>query len=204
MKVPLRNIVTMVMAMLVSVAAQAESKTQVPKESQILAGYNEDTARAICDEAGSRTIEGIWYYAQEHTTLLIERCGDALGGMRYRAVYLDSDDNELLPGTVMGYLEPSVNANVYAIWLYSAREGSVLKHPVQCVARMGENGASLVFEHRKISFRFRINLARFLPSLFKGISLIPDMEKEELPVGFHRIYPTADDNDTATGEIRYL
>ena len=86
MKVLLRNIVTMVMAMLVSIAMQAESKTQVPKESQILAGYNEDTARAICDEAGSRTIEGIWYYAQEHTTLLIERCGDVLGGMRYRAV----------------------------------------------------------------------------------------------------------------------
>lgn len=202
--VPRRNIVTMVMAMLLSVAMQAESKTQVPKESQILAGYNENTARALCDEAGARTIEGIWYYAQEHTTLLIERCGDVLGGVRYRAVYLDSDDNELLPGTVMGYLEPSVDANVYAIWLYSAREGSVLKQPVQCVARMNEAGNSLVFEHRKISFKFRINIARFLPSLFKGISLIPDVKEDQLPVGFRRIYPKADDNDTANGEIRYL
>ena len=72
-------------------------------------------------------------------------------------------------------------------------------------ARMYKPTSSLVFEHRKISFRFRINLARFLPSLFKGISLIPDMEKEELPVGFHRIYPTADDNDTfPQNGVRYI
>ena len=200
----MRNIVTMAAAALMSAAVHAESKTYVPEQSQILAGYGEESARTKCDEAGARTIEGIWYYAQEHTTLLIERCDNSFSGLPYRVVYLDSDDYELLPGTIMGYLEPSVDANTYAIWLYSGRDEGVLKHPVQCVAHLNESGTALQFEHRKIKFKFRINIARFLPSLFKGISVVPNVESEELPIGFRRIYPAADDNDSASGEIRYL
>ena len=199
-----RNIVTLVAVALVGAAMHPGSKTQVPQQSQILAGYSEEKARAICCEAGTRTIEGIWYYVQEHTTLLIERCDNSLSGLPYRVVYLDSDDYELLPGTVMGYLEPTVDAQTFAIWLYSGRDEGVLKQPVQCVAHLNESGTALQFEHRKIKFKFRINIARFLPSLFKGISVVPNVESEELPIGFRRIYPAADDNDSASGEIRYL
>jgi hypothetical protein len=42
-----------------------------------------------------------------------------------------------------------------------------------------------------------------LPSLYTGISVIPDVEKEELPVGFRKIFP-ADGNGNKFNKVRYL
>ena len=63
----------------------------------------------------------------------------------------------------------------------------------QASCRLWPVGCALTFDPPHWEVKVRANFARFLPSLFKGISVIPDVEKEKLPVGFKKIFP-ADGN----------
>ena len=49
----------------------------------------------------------------------------------------------------------------------------------------------------------RVNLARFLPSLFSGMSIVPEKVEERVPVGFRKIYPEGGDGNPFN-RIRYL
>ena len=49
----------------------------------------------------------------------------------------------------------------------------------------------------------RVNIARFLPTLFNGVSIIPERVGESLPVGFRKIYPEGGDG-APFNRIRYL
>ena len=198
-----------VMMLVCSVCAMAHSANDghVKQQSEILnSDYSDEAVRQRLSAMALQPIEGVWYYNEEKTTLVIERCGDSLDGnsMSYRIVYVDSDDYDLLPGTVIGYIERSADKQKYALWLYSERSVQTLFKPVRCVATLSANGELLTFVKPEVKLKFRMNIARFLPTLFKGLSVIAEKGSESLPLGFKNVYPSADDDGTIDGVIRYL
>lgn len=189
--------------MILSLAGM-QAKTELPEQSVIVPGFSEQVARERLLESDMQPLEGIWYYPNEDMTIAIERWQpEPSHKIGYRLLLVASDDLELLPGTVIGYIEASAVDNKYHLWLYSERNKITLCGPMECVATLNKDATSLTFDPPHWEVKVRVNFARFLPSLFKGISVIPDVEKEKLPVGFKKIFPV-DGNGNKFDKVRYL
>ena len=174
----------------------------VPKKSVILDGIDIDSMRVRLDESDMQPLEGIWYYPNEEMTLGIERYRGK-NNIGYRIILLDSPDINVMPGTVIGYIAASAVDNKYQLWLYSQRDNVTLKKPLQCVATLNREATAFTFDPPKWKVKVRFNIARFLPTLFRGVSIIPEKTGETLPVGFRKIYPEGG-NGTPFNRIRYL
>ena len=184
--------------------AWAWSKTELPEQSVIVPGFSEQVARERLLESDMQPLEGIWYYPNEDMTIAIERWQpEPSHKIGYRLLLVASDDLELLPGTVIGYIEASAVDNKYHLWLYSERNKVTLCGPMECVATLNKDATSLTFDPPHWEVKVRANFARFLPSIFRGISIIPSVEKEKLPIGFKKIFP-ADGNGNKFDKVRYL
>lgn len=179
----------------------------IPEGSTLMAGdYSLDAVEQRLRAMPLQPIEGLWYYNEERTTLLIERTDAEASDLKltYRIVYVDSDDYGILPGTIVGYVEPSAEHDKYALWIYSEMSTSALVHPLKCVATLSRESDILTFVKARWKLKFRANFARFLPSLFKGISLLTEYDDAKVPLGFRKVFPARDDDGTANGVIRYL
>ena len=174
----------------------------VPKKSVILHGLDVDSMRVRLDETDMQPLEGIWYYPNEEMTLGIERYKGP-HNIGYRIILLDSPDIYVMPGTVIGYIAASAVDNKYQLWLYSQRDHVTLIKPLECVATLNKQATTLTFDPPHWKVKVRVNIARFLPSLFNGVSIIPDKVEEKLPVGFRKIYPEGGDG-VPFNRIRYL
>lgn len=75
--------------------------------------------------------------------------------------------------------------------------------PLECVATLNREATTLTFDPPHWKVKVRVNIARFLPSLFSGVSIVPEVTGERLPVGFRKIYPEGGDG-TPFNRIRYL
>ena len=197
-----RTVTTLVATIALALAASS-AVAAVPEHSDFFPGLDEDSMRTRLDETDLQPLEGIWYYPNERTTLGIERQPGADRDLGYRIILLDGDDINLLPGTVVGYIEGTAIDNKYRLWLYCERDRLTLLHPLECVATLGNSETSLTFEPPHWTVKVRINFARFLPTLFRGISVIPTAVKEKVPIGFRKIYP-ANGNGERFNQIRYL
>ncbi|MBQ2075294.1 MAG: hypothetical protein II462_04990 [Muribaculaceae bacterium] len=190
--------------LLVACVATAGAKVDLPEQSVVVPGYSEQVAREQLLESDLQPLEGIWYYPAEDMTLTIERWQpEPSHKIGYRLLLIASDDLELIPGTVIGYIEESAVDNKFHLWLYSERNKVTLCGPLECVATLNKEGTSLTFDPPHWEVKVRVNFARFLPTLFKGVSVIPDVEKERLPIGFKKIFP-ADGNGNKFNRVRYL
>ena len=184
--------------------ATAGAKVDLPEQSVVVPGYSEQVAREQLLESDLQPLEGIWYYPAEDMTLTIERWQpEPSHKIGYRLLLIASDDLELIPGTVICYIEESAVDNKFHLWLYSERNKVTLCGPLECVATLNKEGTSLTFDPPHWEVKVRVNFARFLPTLFKGVSVIPDVEKERLPIGFKKIFP-ADGNGNKFNRVRYL
>lgn len=184
--------------------AMARAETELPQQSVVVPGFSEQVARERLMESDLQPLEGIWFYPNEDMTLAIERWQpEPSHKIGYRLLLVASDDLELLPGTVIGYIEASAVDNKYRLWLYSERNKVTLCGPLDCVATLNKEATTLTFDPPHWEVKVRVNFARFLPSLFKGISVVPSVEKEKLPVGFKKIFP-ADGNGNKFNRVRYL
>ena len=182
----------------------AVAKTELPERSVVVPVYDEQVARERLLESDMQPLEGIWYYPNEDMTIAIERWEpEPSHKIGYRLLLVASDDLELLPGTVIGYVEATAVDNKYHLWLYSERNRVTLCGPLECVATLNKEATTLTFDPPHWDVKVRVNFARFLPSLFRGISVIPNVEKEKLPVGFKKIFP-ADGNGNKFNKVRYL
>ena len=173
-------------AMLVAVAAHAGV---VPERSVVLPGIDEETVRERMAQSGLQLLEGVWEYPAEEMRLAIER-HDGDHGIAYRIIMLLNREMDLTPGTVIGYIAPSAVENRYQLWIYSERDGDTLKNPKECVATLNAAGTSLTFEKPKWKLDVRVNVMRFLPTLFRGISINPHKDEQKVPIGFTKTYPT--------------
>ena len=180
----------------------AVAGTGVPKQSVVLHGLAVDSMRTRLDETDLQPLEGIWYYPNEEMTLGIERYKGP-NNIGYRIILLDSPDINVMPGTVIGYIAASAVDSKYQLWLYSQRDKVTLIKPLKCVATLNKQATQLTFDPPHWKVRVRVNIARFLPSLFNGVSIIPDQAGEKLPAGFRKIYPEGGDG-APFNRIRYL
>lgn len=176
--------------------------SDVPPCSVILDGLDIDSMRTRLDETDMQPLEGIWYYPNEEMTLGIERY-KGQHNIGYRIIMLDSPDINVVPGTVIGYIAATARDNKYQLWLYSQRDQLTLVKPLECVATLNSTATSFTFDPPHWKVKVRVNFARFLPSLFNGMSIIPDKVQESLPVGFRKIYPEGGDGNPFN-RIRYL
>ena len=174
----------------------------VPKRSVVLHGLDVDSMRVRLDETDMQPLEGIWYYPNEEMTLGIERYKGP-HNIGYRIILLDSPDINVMPGTVIGYIASSAVDSKYQLWLYSQRDKVTLLKPLECVATLNARATTLTFDPPHWKVKVRVNIARFLPSLFNGVSIIPEKVGERLPVGFRKIYPEGGDGNPFN-RIRYL
>ena len=174
----------------------------VPKKSVILAGLDVDSMRVRLDETDMQPLEGIWYYPDEEMTLGIERY-KGRHNIGYRIILLESSDINVMPGTVIGYIASSAVDNKYRLWLYSQRDHVTLMKPLECVATLNSAATTLTFDPPHWKVKVRVNIARFLPSLFNGVSIIPEKVEERLPQGFRKIYPEGGEGQPFN-RIRYL
>lgn len=180
----------------------AKSGSGVPKKSVVLDGLNVDSMRTRLDETDMQPLEGIWYYPNEEMTLGIERYRGP-HNIGYRIILLDSPDINDVPGTVIGYIATSAVDDKYQLWLYSQRDRLTLIKPLECVATLNKTATTLTFDPPHWKIKVRVNVARFLPTLFNGISIIPERVEERLPIGFRKIYPEGGDG-APFNRIRYL
>ena len=174
----------------------------VPKRSVILAGLDVDSMKVRLDETDMQPLEGIWYYPNEEMTLGIERYRGE-HNIGYRIILLESQDINVMPGTVIGYIARTALDNKYQLWLYSQRDKVTLIKPLECVATLNAAATTLTFDPPHWKVKVRVNVARFLPTLFNGLSIVPDKVGEQLPIGFRKIYPEGSDNHPFN-RIRYL
>ena len=174
----------------------------VPAKSVILDGLDLDSMRVRLDETDMQPLEGIWYYPNEEMTLGIERYRGE-HNIGYRIILLESPDINVIPGTVIGYIAASAVDNKYQLWLYSQRDRITLIKPLECVATLNKTATTLTFDPPHWKVKVRVNIARFLPTLFQGVSIIPEMTGEKLPIGFRKIYPEGGEGKPFN-HIRYL
>lgn len=180
----------------------AAASSGVPSKSVILAGLDVDSMRVRLDEIDVQPLEGIWYYPNEEMTLGIERYKGE-HNIGYRIILLDSPDINVMPGTVIGYIAASAVDSKYQLWLYSQRDRVTLIKPLACVATLNPTATTLTFDPPHWKVRVRVNIARFLPTLFQGVSIIPEQVSEKLPVGFRKIYPEGGEGHPFN-RVRYL
>ena len=175
----------------------------VPKKSVVLAGLDVDSMRVRLDETDMQPLEGIWYYPNEEMTLGIERYKGE-NNIGYRIILLDSPDINVMPGTVIGYIAASAVDSKYQLWLYSQRDRVTLIKPLKCVATLNSAATTFTFDPPHWKVKVRVNIARFLPSLFQGVSIIPERVGESLPIGFRKIYPEQGTDGSPFNRVRYL
>lgn len=174
----------------------------VPKRSVILAGLDVDSMKVRLDETDMQPLEGIWYYPNEEMTLGIERYRGE-HNIGYRIILLESQDINVMPGTVIGYIARTALDNKYQLWLYSQRDKVTLIKPLECVATLNAAATTLTFDPPHWKVKVRVNIARFLPTLFNGVSIIPERVGESTPIGFRKVYPEGSDK-SPFNRVRYL
>ena len=173
-----------------------------PAQSEFFPGLDEDSMRIRLLNYDLQPIEGIWQYKAEHMTLGIERC-TGVADAEYRIILLHSDDLELMPGMVIGYLASSVDETKYRLWLYSERNRLTLRGPMEAVATFNRDKGTITFDPPHWRVKVRANFMRFLPSIFRVVSVSPEKVEERLPVGFNKLFPI-DGDARRFNQVRYL
>lgn len=177
----------------------------VPGMGDVIAGVDEDSMREKLSQMDLQPLEGIWYYPAEDMTVAIERMpSNGRQYPPYHIVLLSSSDINVLPGTEIGYIETGAAKNEYTLHLFTERDDNgILHHPVACYATMNADASSITFERPKWEVKVRVNFARFLPSIFKGVSVIPEKHEKKVAEGFRKVFP-ANGNGDAFNKVRYL
>lgn len=178
------------------------AEAALPEQSVMLPGIDMPTVKERLSMSDLQPIEGVWFYPNEEMTIAIERY-DGEDNIKYMIYLVESPDVELLPGTVIGYIAPSAVESKFKLWLFSERENMSLRNPLECVATLNADHSSITFDPPQWKMKVRVNLSRFLPTLFRGISVVPEKKEEKLPIGFNKVFPT-DGNGEKFTTIRYL
>lgn len=179
-----------------------------PYQGAVYEGVDEDSMRVKLSQMDLQPLEGIWYYPDEDMTVAIERmpAGRFMSPQHppYHVVLLSSPDIDMLPGTEIGFIVSGALDKEFELHLFSKRcdDGS-LEKPVMCYARLDNDGSAITFERPVWDVKVRINFARFLPSIFKGVSVIPEKKEKKVAEGFRKVFP-ANGNGEAFNKVIYL
>ncbi|MBE6309912.1 MAG: hypothetical protein E7080_02510 [Bacteroidales bacterium] len=193
-----------IISVMLAVSIDVKADNGYPSRCEVLRGYDECDVRSRCDSVDLQPIEGMWYYAEEGMTVVIERCEEAklYEAQDYRIVYVDGEDMMLLPGTVIGYCKPTADACKYKVWIYGEQKMSVLENLQVCLGELSDDASRLIIKRSEVNMRVRVNFTHFLPKLLKGISVSSSgVDEVNFPEGFRKIYPKV---KRKQGKVRYL
>ena len=189
------------MTVLFAVMSAAWCYAALPEKSVIIPNVDTETFILHLDSLDMQPLEGVWYYDNENMTIGIERSENQTSPLpSYNLILLESDELELLPGTIIGEMTHSVTDNKLKLTLYTQRSGIDLVSPMEAIATVDKDFNSITFEPPHWNVKVRVNFVRFLTTLFQGVSVIPETKVEKLPVGFKKIYPTSNN----FLKVRYL
>ncbi len=192
----------MCMTLVVASGITAGAVSHLEAVPRAMDGVDEAWMRHWVDTSPVQGIEGIWYYPAESMTVGVLPCPHATAvSPCHIMVMLAGDDVELLPGVVIGHIEPGAVNDRVSLTLYSERDRLTLTTPLQTVAHVNENNTELTFDPPHWEVKVRVNVLRFLPSLFGGMSVVPQPVGERMPLGLKKIYPAT---EAATRPIVYL
>ena len=164
---------------------------EVPARSQRIEGYtNTDSVKAWIQSRPLSSFEGIWSLPNVPDILIVaEACPQG-----YRLVLLESDTRILPPGTVLGYLQPTAEANTAIAHIYSNidKDAVTLISPKPYTVSLDPTHGRLVFKELKKGIV--INFWNLIPWRFRGSI----KKQDETPKNLHglvRIYPRPDKPD---------
>lgn len=179
-----------------------------PSAGTFYPGVDEDSMRVKLSQMDLQPIEGIWYYPAEDLTVAIERMPSDRSYTPqhppYHIVLLSSPDINVLPGTEIGFIVAGALDEEFDLYMFTEcdDEGNVSK-PEKCYAKLATDASTITLVRSKRDVDVRVNFARFLPSIFKGVSVVPKKKEKKVAEGFCKVYP-ASGNGNAFDKVRYL
>ena len=164
---------------------------KVPPRSQRIEGYtNTDSVKAWIKSRPLSSFEGIWTLPNIPDILIVsEACPQG-----YRLVLLESDTRILPPGTVLGYLQPTAEANTAIAHIYSNidKDAVTLITPKTYTVSLDPPHGRLVFKELKKGIV--INFWNLIPWRIRG-SIKKEDETPKNLQGLVRIFPLPDKPD---------
>lgn len=159
-----------------------------------------EEAKAICDKADLRDVEGLWRFPDDDVMVMIYRNPDAIG--RYDMTVVQSSDCSLPAGSKIGEMTETVDPLKFSLSLSTKLKKGKPVLPQKIVATYNDNKESLTFS-KGTSLKFRFNPTRLLPYFWRMLS-ISVKEGETPPEGLIKIYPSYDGNGSSKRYPRYL
>lgn len=165
---------------------------------------NMEDAKAWCDSTAIDNVEGIWYFIDDETTVLIHRA-EFSHAPSYSIKILENHDGSLIPGTKLGDLQATAKNNEYKMTLFTLKEkGFRLKKSRACKASLSSDGYSMMFKPLKPNIRFIFSPTMILPSFWRLLRISSNVSNETSTSGFIKIYPSYDGNGSSKFQPRVL
>lgn len=171
-----------ILTALIAICFQSVTAIEIPDTAVVLPGYasRADASRRILDGA-TDNLTGLWNYPEEQMVVAIRKSSE----FNYQIIAVEAENEAVDRGTVIGHLTTTASNSKMRMWLYSVVDGDKLTSPVECVAELSDK--SIFIQKRRLKMHISVNLTRFLPSVFGGVRVYPQIKSTEITPGLHKI-----------------
>ena len=173
--------------------------------SEIIEGVNRNVVMAYCDTCPIDKLEGLWAFPDDEILLWIKKCSDAVEyskRFQYQVIAVEAEDQYIVPGSIIGYLSITPDADQYRMWLFTDCHNTIFSKPQDCVATLIEDGYGIAFTKKE--HRVTINPMGLLPNFWRIIKVQTSDPKKTQKRGFIKVYPSYDGNGSMRNSPRYL
>lgn len=146
----------------------------MPQASDCKSGYSD--ADSVMNRLNAHTLhalEGVWQFPGDGGTIAIERMGVG-GGLVFDLRAVAAANRRIPPGTLIGRIAATADPDIFQGHIFSSirKDGSLAK-PVEVTISLNRADAS--FKIRPIKKKWRFNLYRLIPYMFRmGVSRTDD------------------------------
>lgn len=133
-------------------------------------------------------VEGVWKFPADGGTMAIERVELPDGGTEYVMAVVGAGNRQLLPGTVIGRLQPTAKRDMFMARIFTgiAPDGLTLTSPKTFTVKLADSDSRLELQH--VRKGVRLNWWRLLPYMFRRFVSEVDDTPRNLD-GCVRVYP---------------
>lgn len=160
----------------VSAAAPQRWIDRLPYSSEVLDGYMSDDVEERLAERASSPVEDVWKLVATGGLIAVERVDN--GGMDvgqvscYRMVVLRAPDRAVMPGTVMGYMQPTAVRDTYEARIYTSTDGDGKLTDAKAFRVVMTDDALRFY---RVHSGLQVNLLKLLPYMFRrAVDYKPD------------------------------
>ncbi len=149
-------------------------------------------AKAWCDSISLHNPEGIYTCPDLRTIVLVK----AVRGLRSNInpgyceiICIESENINLAPGQVIGYLSPTADPNTISLILYEKITYKGISKPKEYAAKYHSMQGTISYERPKKKLRFHFNPLALIPKIGRMVRIVNNTTEHTVPSGFRRIYP---------------